>query len=593
MSLVGNLEDLSLGDILQIISLSQKSGVLALDADQGSGRVVFASGLVRGACVKGGVATLRDLLVRERLVDPSGFEALRARAVDLGIPVEDVLASEGLVAADRIDALVKAAIESAVFEMFRWSSGSFSFDVRSEMEPGDPELLLPHGVNAQYLAMEGMRLRDELARDGALGAPREAATSDVLDVGAPASADPFSVGDAFDAMAVDAAEAEVQAGEPEGSAVETLVAAVLREQDAEPVREGAPVGAMPAEATRRLPVIVIDPEVVVLDWVKAAIQDGFARVHVFQQAEQGLARIRQYLIRGEQPIVLLSPATPIDPLSGIHGLADFVKRLKTQAGQLRVIALREADAEEPVSVPSVMDGVLDRPPARLLRKSGRDAGDSEAERFLGRLQAELAGEGATPRRSPDRARGHTASSPTTSAGPVGAAPADLRTLREATASLQQASSRGEILPLVLDFAAGLFSRAAILAVRDEEVFAVAGRNMPALEVDPLASEPSLPVRPVAGGLLHRALAGGEGVRGRPDADLDSPLLARFGGLVPAEAYLAPIQGAGGVVALLYGDQGESDAALPDSNGLEVVLHHAGLALDRAALERALCEAEGR
>ena len=29
MSLVGNLEDLSLGDILQIISLSQKSGVLA------------------------------------------------------------------------------------------------------------------------------------------------------------------------------------------------------------------------------------------------------------------------------------------------------------------------------------------------------------------------------------------------------------------------------------------------------------------------------------------------------------------------------------------------------------------------------------
>jgi len=133
----------------------------------------------------------------------------------------------------------------------------------------------------------------------------------------------------------------------------------------------------------------------------------------------------------------------------------------------------------------------------------------------------------------------------------------------------------------------------MLAVRDEEVFAVAGRNMPALEVDPLASEPSLPVRPVAGGLLHRALAGGEGVRGRPDADLDSPLLARFGGLVPAEAYLAPIQGAGGVVALLYGDQGESDAALPDSNGLEVVLHHAGLALDRAALERALCEAEGR
>ncbi|HKK52148.1 MAG TPA: DUF4388 domain-containing protein, partial [Myxococcota bacterium] len=46
MSLVGNLEDLSLGDILQIISLSQKSGVLVLQSSQGEGRIVFRDGLV-------------------------------------------------------------------------------------------------------------------------------------------------------------------------------------------------------------------------------------------------------------------------------------------------------------------------------------------------------------------------------------------------------------------------------------------------------------------------------------------------------------------------------------------------------------------
>ena len=33
MSLIGSLEDLSLGDILQIISLSQKSGVLMIQSD--------------------------------------------------------------------------------------------------------------------------------------------------------------------------------------------------------------------------------------------------------------------------------------------------------------------------------------------------------------------------------------------------------------------------------------------------------------------------------------------------------------------------------------------------------------------------------
>ncbi len=59
MSLVGNLEDLSLGDILQIISLSQKSGVLELSSDQGCARIVFRSGLVHAALLKGEPNSLR------------------------------------------------------------------------------------------------------------------------------------------------------------------------------------------------------------------------------------------------------------------------------------------------------------------------------------------------------------------------------------------------------------------------------------------------------------------------------------------------------------------------------------------------------
>ena len=41
MSLVGSLEDLGLGDILQIVSLSRKSGLLLLRSDDGEGRIVF------------------------------------------------------------------------------------------------------------------------------------------------------------------------------------------------------------------------------------------------------------------------------------------------------------------------------------------------------------------------------------------------------------------------------------------------------------------------------------------------------------------------------------------------------------------------
>ena len=46
MSLVGNLEDLGLGEILQIVSLSRKSGVLELKSLDREGRVVFRDGEV-------------------------------------------------------------------------------------------------------------------------------------------------------------------------------------------------------------------------------------------------------------------------------------------------------------------------------------------------------------------------------------------------------------------------------------------------------------------------------------------------------------------------------------------------------------------
>ena len=63
----------------------------------------------------------------------------------------------------------------------------------------------------------------------------------------------------------------------------------------------------------------------------------------------------------------------------------------------------------------------------------------------------------------------------------------------------------------------------------------------------------------------------------------------IGGRAVADAYIAPILSAEQVVALLYADNGQRPVGPGDTSALEVVLHHAGLALDRAALARALAE----
>ncbi len=166
MSLVGNLEDLSLGDIMQIISLSQKSGVLALNCEEGAGRIVFRSGLVDAANLEGRGDDLRDLVVET--VDASTYDAFVAHADKVGESVVDLLIAKRNLTTEQLDGLLRDSVESSILEMFGWCSGDFSFDVRTQLDRADPQLILSTGVNAQYLAMEGMRICDERAHNASL-----------------------------------------------------------------------------------------------------------------------------------------------------------------------------------------------------------------------------------------------------------------------------------------------------------------------------------------------------------------------------------------------------------------------------------------
>lgn len=578
MSLVGNLEDLSLGDILQIISLSQKSGVLVLQSGQGSGRIVFRSGLVEAACVKGRPDDLRGVLVGGGFIDEAGFEAALTLSSARGASLEQTLAREKGLPAERIEALIREAAEAAILEMFLWQRGDFSFDVRSESDPEDPRLTLASGLNAQYIAMEGMRLRDERAHGGP-GEKRAPADPEAEDL----DADELSAEAMFGVVSNESDDAQDSIQDVREEAVDIVVETVLMEQEpasrpAIPAPPSPTESVKPARVARPQPAVLIDPDVSALEWVKEVIQSDFVRVHVFQQAEQGLARIRQYVVRGERPVVLLSTATEIDPLSGIRGLGDFVSRLKLQAPGLRVLGLQEAsDSVRPV--PSELDAVIRRPARRELRV-GPDLHCDLAARAFSDALAEALGE---PGPAMGDRGGALAPQPR---------PAPLAELKDVTARLCEASSRGTILPVVIEFASELFARVAVLLVRDQQIVPIAGRGMPALDLEKPAPEP-MALETIGEGWIERVLTTGRSVHGPPTTLGDHALLQNLGLRDESRpAYLGPIESGGTVIALVYGGMASSTEPLPDASGLEVVLHHAGLALDRAALERALAEEDG-
>jgi hypothetical protein len=549
MSLVGSLEDLGLGEILQIISLSRKSGRLRLCCEDGKGWILFRDGEIRAAELEGGPTDLRELLVARGALGPEAAEQLARAAHGSGASLAEVLAREGVASAERIAALRLEHVEATVLRMFHWAAGEFSFEMGLAGEhSGDADLVLATGMNPQFLALEGTRLQDERRTRGE---PEPGASA------AP-EADP-SDGD------------EIWTPEPEreetSRAAERAPLEVPRQATLAPPRAAA--RARRASAPGELPpVVVIEPELPDLERIKRGLADAAGRIHVFQRSDLGIARIRQYLARGDTPIVILSSRTPPDPLSGARDWREILARLKTQAPRMPVFLLEEGGSR-PERTPEALDGVLPRP---------QPGGERELEAALRACVASL-GAGAEPQPDPP------ALAPTANDAAVVQPPTLAERIDAAAARLREPGFRGEVLPLVLRLAAETFSRVAVFMVRDGAALGMAQVGLPSAGGPDDSGIRRVALRADEPAWFRRVLETRTPAGGPPSDEGDLRLAALLGGAPASQAFVAPLATESAVVALLYADTLPGDGPLPESTALESLLRAAGQALDRALRAR--------
>lgn len=581
MSLVGSLEDLGLGDILQIVSLSGKSGVLTVRSDDGGGRIVFRNGLILGAVLKGGPTSLGDLIASSDLLPESELTSLAAEARSRNLPLERVLVERTKLEAEQIDTLRRENVESVVLRMFALPNGEFSFEVRDEEgEETESDLYLEQGINAQFLALEGTRISDE--DDRGVAQTREGEARPTAAEADPAAAAVDAEEGAMDlplveAIPLGADEDDESAVAPEETVLETdaeEASPELDAEDAEPVVRSESSPAAGATRRRLPPVVVIDRNLASLEWTKRALAPAFARVHIFQRTELGISRIRQYLVRSEVPIVLLATDAPPDPVSGARTAEAVAERLRAQAPRMPLLWLGEADgvAAGPGGAASAT-----KPGATLLADP---RAESRREALAGALRERLldlprSGEPASGRSTPNEF-----------------SPDALKRLKRASARLRDPASRGEVLRLVLQFAAETFGRVAIFMIREGRAIGIAQVGLAAAGGPDDAGLHELTFPATEPEWFRHVLERRAAVRSAPSNEGDRKLVARLGESCPPEAYVAPIESGEQIVALLYADNLPGNEPLADASVLEVVLHEAGLALDRALLERALAEAEG-
>ncbi|MCH7867579.1 MAG: DUF4388 domain-containing protein [Myxococcales bacterium] len=609
MSLIGSLEDLGLGDILQIIHLSQKSGVLSIRGDGGEGQIVFQNGLVRLATMKGDPEDLRGLLVPGCFVSEADFEVAANFAKESGVELLAALEQQTSISLERIDSLRRECAEKAVGRMFSWVSGEFSFDVGAESDWLNNEMALSTGVNAQFMAMESLRIWDESHRPGGSESDDQSVADTGTDLNLDLSAEEmFGVTETAAASEDDGVVEEVEVIEelepvdvdtvelvedssvgPEG--ISEIIAEDTSQGPVDLLVEATAERVAPEMETGQTlkdevlpPVIVIDESLSVLNWARQALAKHFASVHVFQRSQEGLGRIRQYLARAQAPILLISPEIDGNPLSGIVDAADYVNRLRGQAPHMPIAWLVAEDKADGCALPVAL------PIAVHPSESAMQTADSPDQQILAQqLTATLREESA---RLLSKGRASGASSAVKVEARREMAPAnDLERLKIATQALSDASSRGEVLPLVIRFAAESFERVAMFMVRGEQIIGMAQHGLEATGGPDDVEMRALQFERSEVGRFSEVIESLNPIQ-VPVRDAGDQRLCELLGSEPGRnAYIAPIVSGEQVVALLYAENGPSEEDPGDTSALEVVLHHAGIALDRAVLERTLAEAD--
>jgi len=179
MQLTGNLEDLGLGEIFQILNFSGKSGTLRLKSAKGEGLVVFRDGSVVKAASAAVRENVGDLLLKEGAITSEQLGSAKERQKKYGFaePLGRILKRDCKVNPDLIENIAKKHIEKAVHMLFFWQDGYFTFELGDYQETpaviqADPlQHTLLKGMNPQFLAMEGLRLVDESKKDPAPQSP--------------------------------------------------------------------------------------------------------------------------------------------------------------------------------------------------------------------------------------------------------------------------------------------------------------------------------------------------------------------------------------------------------------------------------------
>jgi CheY-like chemotaxis protein len=632
VSLLGRLEDLSLTDIVQIVFLSRRTGVLEIINDHGRHTVLFRGGLVVNASSPEH-PDLVSYLVSRDLVATEHVKSLR-QMEESGIPYGTAALEMNLVKADDLAEAIRSRIIDVVTPLMDSREGEFNFILSDAMTALDVEydpdaVFKEGGIPPQRIlgSADGEKIKPLRGLEESLKAGKA-----LLRGNAPAEATPASLN--LGLGRPEPAPAPVRIAEPQPEPVPTLET----EPEPEPVIRPAPLEIVPPLESDNVvpfpgtdqktfePVPDDEPLPEIPEPPRAEPQGArstsvghFKVAGGLFEIETPEAQYRNVVLFERNPLVRVAAKRAFTKKSvrifqygsledvrnamsdlfrsnsffvtflelGDDSSLRLMQQLKRKNPRLPVVVVdNEADLRRRHDLLRAgADLYLTKPtPARLQPGLAEEELSLFADELV--LFAERAfeqWEQMTGGYGPDAGRKFYELASKDSLD------RSFNVLKQLINELSNPNDISQVSATILRLSAEYLDRGALFMAADHEFVGLGGFGITGGGEEMDERVKRLKIVRSAPSILNDVVGTGEAHRGKMKktaANID--LIQRLGGLLPTEVVALPIMHSGRAIGILYGDNAEHRAPIDSVTGLEIFLSQAGYAFGNAvfASERA-------
>jgi hypothetical protein len=187
MAFTGDLEDLPIVDVIQLMHSTRNSGILHVNGKRGESQFVFKNGYIVGASHLNNGIRIGDILVAHGAISEAVLQEALGIQHTPGTPRRPLIVTLldwGMVEEQQAYAALKALIELTLVEVLTWRKGTFTLDAKDEVASDEfkyypDEIEREINVDVQSILMDALCMFDEKMRDGELTLEEEDTVAEV------------------------------------------------------------------------------------------------------------------------------------------------------------------------------------------------------------------------------------------------------------------------------------------------------------------------------------------------------------------------------------------------------------------------------